>query len=120
MSTFTILDGIEASKQRLAWERQVAERYPDAFFAELPDGQETWMSPSLVPTEVRIFETKDGSGRIYFCGCSRVGEDLVFTDPDRWQNAATCLWNLQKNNPKAYEAIVHCVMLDICSATQTR
>lgn len=100
---YSISEGIEDAKRRLEAEVAIAERFPDAYLSDLPDGSQVWTSERVEPDEFRIVVGKD---RAYFCPYTMVKTLAVFTTHWKFVDAAVFAMDLKKKQPDLHKDIL--------------
>lgn len=105
--SYNIRDGIEDAKRRLEAEVAIAERFPDAYVSDLPDGSQVWVSEAVEPDQFRIVVGKD---RAYFCPYTMVKTLAVFTTHLGWKDASVAVMGLKKENPDLNKALLNRIM----------
>lgn len=100
---YTISEGIEDAKRRLEAEVAIAERFPDAYLSDLPDGSRVWTSEHVEPSDFRIVVGKEGA---YFCPYVLVKTLAVFTTHWKFVDAAVWVMDLKKKQPDLHKDIL--------------
>ena len=100
---YSIQESLEDTAKQLESERAVAEKFPDAYLSDLPNGHSVWVSENANPTDVEIV----GDGRsFFFCPYEIVGIHRVYVKSFIFKYAILVLKDLKTQKPEAYEALV--------------
>lgn len=110
--SYTISEGIEDAKRRLAAEQAIAKRYPDATMDGLPDGRRVWMADAVSEEAIGVdFVTGKvdvGDGKVYLWPFVEVEEMRVYARYSiRWGQYGA--WHRIEKMPDLYKAIVAAV-----------
>lgn len=62
--SYSISEGVEDGRKRLAAIEAVASKYPDAWLDTLDDGRKVWMSNKVEPTDFEIVPCERTGGTI--------------------------------------------------------
>jgi hypothetical protein len=103
--SYSVQEGLEASRVKVETMTAIAEKFPNAYLGDLPNGERVWMSDQGVePDDFLIAATKNGDP--YLCPFVHVKGGAVFCDLGRACHATAFFQELAKRKPELHKALV--------------
>lgn len=85
--SYSINSGVYEREQELVAMKRLAEKFPQAFLDELPDGRSVWVSEGVQPSHFMLVASCLGSkSMVFVCPYVSMGKEgkSVFVTRDRW------------------------------------
>lgn len=105
--TYSIREGIEELRGKLKAEEAIAERYPDAYLGELPDGTKVWVSEAVKPNDVLLVVGKEDA---FFCPFEMISGMRVHTTPWHTKRAGIFFLDLREKHRELHAELVKAVL----------
>lgn len=101
--SYSIDEGVEEARKRLADLEVIAERFPDATMTGLPDGRQVWCSSSIEPTDFLLVRAKDS---VVLCPYELVGGTAVFIAPPGWEDASVFFRSIARQDTVLHKQLL--------------